>query len=46
MSGYFIWNLWKEPVVSFLILNDHKCKILFIMFIIWLFKMGFYRLKS
>ena len=34
--GHFIWNLWNEPSASFInfILNDHECKILFI---IWPF---------
>ena len=43
-SGHFIC-LWNEPLASFInfIWNDHECKILFI---IWLFKMGFYRLLS
>ena len=41
MSGHFIWNLWNEPSASFInfILNDHECKILFI---IWPFYIGFY----
>ena len=36
MSGHFIRNLWKEPLASFInfIWKDHKCKILFI---IWMF---------
>ena len=40
---HFIWYLWNEPSASFINFtwNDHECKILFI---IWLFKMGFYRL--
>ena len=35
-SGHFIWNLWNEPLASFInfVLNDHECKILFI---IWPF---------
>ena len=33
-SGHFIWNLWNEPLASFInfIRNDHECKI---PFIIW-----------
>ena len=36
-SGHFIWNLWNEPTANFInfIWNDHKCKILFI---VWPFK--------
>ena len=32
IHGRFIWNLWNEPLVSFVnfIWNDHECKILFI----------------
>ena len=43
--GSYIWNLWNKPSVSLInfIRNDHECKILFI---IWLFEMGFYRLIS
>ena len=38
--GHFIWNLWNEPLASFInfIWNDHSCKILFI---IWPFKLDF-----
>ena len=45
MSGHFIWNLWNEPLASLInfIWNDHECNILFI---IWPFKMGFYRLQN
>ena len=44
MSGHFVWSLWNEPSASFInfILNDHECKILFI---IWLFKLDFIILK-
>ena len=43
-SGHFIWNLWKEASASCIhfIWNDHECKVLFI---IWLLKLGYYRLK-
>ena len=43
-SGHFIWNLWNEPLASFInfVWNDHECKILFI---IWLFKWDFIALK-
>ena len=45
MSGHFIWNLWNEPLASFInfIWNDRSCKILFI---IQLYYTGFYCLKS
>ena len=35
-SGHFVWNLWNEPLASFInfIWNDHECKVLFI---IWPF---------
>ena len=44
-SGHFIWNLWNEPSASFnnFIWNDQECKILFI---IWPFKIKFYRLQN
>ena len=44
-SCHFIWNLWNEPLGSFInfIWNDHECKILFIM---WLFELGFYRVQN
>ena len=45
MSGHFIWNLWNEPLASFInfIWNDHECKILFI---IWPFKSVLYSLQN
>ena len=44
-SGHFIWNLWNEPLTSFINFkwNDHDCKILFI---IWQFRAGFFCLQN
>ena len=44
-SGHFMWNLWNEPLVSFknFIWSFHECEILFI---IWLFQMGFHCLQN
>ena len=44
-GGHFIWNLWNSPKAHFInfILNDNECKI---RFIIWPFKMRFYRLQN
>ena len=44
-SGHFVWNLWNEPLVSFIkfIWKDHKFKILFIT---WPFKIWLYRFQN